>query len=297
MEAIIQHQEENSRRKSSILSLLLFLLLIVTLVIPIFSYQIPPPEQAGIVVSFGEPEKGSRQDAPDVQSEDPTQQTTEANAAESESDVEEEQEVKEIPTPAAPAPVEQKLKSKIEKEVIVPKSTEKVKNVSAVKPKIDLEAQKLLDQQKAAAAAAKAAAEKQEAFEKSKKQFGDLLSGSGKGNTNTSGNQGDPEGDPNADVLKGITKGSGRIAGGLANRGLLYEPEVKDNSQKRGKVVMKVCVNSAGKVIESSFTQSGSTTVDGELRAKAERAAQSYKFTASEIEEQCGTITFDFKVE
>ena len=60
---------------------------------------------------------------------------------------------------------------------------------------------------------------------------------------------------------------------------------------------MKVCVNSDGKVIDSSFTQRGSTTVDGELRAKAERAANNYKFTASDIEEQCGTVTFDFKVE
>lgn len=296
MEATLEHKNDQTQSKSSVLSLLLFLLLLVALVIPIFHYQIPPPAQEGVLVSFGEPDKGDGNDAPAVQNEDPKQKETQSAASEKvEKEEEEKQEEVKPVTAKAPTKV---LTQKTEREVVVPKTTEKqTSNVSAPIPKVDLEAQKLLEEQKAKAAAAKAAAEKQEQFEKSKKQFGDFLSGSGKGNTNSAGNQGDPQGDPNSEILTGISKGTGRIGGGLSNRGVLYEPEVKDNSQKTGKIVMNVCVDSKGKVVEATFTQRGSTSVDGELRQKAERAANNYKFTASEIEEQCGTITFDFKVE
>ena len=306
MEATLEHtidKEENSKRKSSILSVLLFLLLLVALVIPIFSYQIPPPELEGVLVSFGEPERGAGNDAPAVQNEDPKQKETEASS-QAEAKEEEKKEQKKV-DPATAKPAAKVLTNKVEKEVVVPKSVEEKKSTNVTpSPKVDLEAQKRLEEQKAQAAAAalaaaeaKAAEEKQRQFEESKKQFGDFLSGSGKGTTNSSGNQGDPNGDPNSEILTGISTGTGRVGGGLSNRGILFEPEVKDESQKTGKIVMNVCVDTNGKVIESSFTQRGSTSVDGELREKAQLAAKKYKFSASEIEEQCGTITFDFKVE
>jgi len=297
MEAVIQHTEEQTDRRSSIISLILFLLLLIGLIVPIFSYTIPPPEEEGILISFGEPDVGSGQDAPEVQSTNPTQ--TKSEAAKTEQKVESKEKPQEQPkeTPVAKAPAAKVLTSKIDKEIIVPKSTQKSPEVSAAELQAQREATARAEAEAAAAAAAKAEAEKQAKFEQSKKQFGEFLSGSGKGETSTSGNQGDPKGDPNASALTGISTGSGRIGGGLADRGLLYEPEVKDKSQKTGKVVMKVCVDNQGKVTEATFTQRGSTTVDGELREKAQRAANRYKFTASEVEEQCGTITFDFKVE
>lgn len=287
----IAADDSADKRKSSILSLLLLLLLIVTLVIPIFTYQIPPPELEGVMVSFGEVDKGAGQDRPNVQNEDPSQRETASAAAPAE---------EKKPTKPAAKPVKNTVKkvltSDIEKEVVKPKPTKSDAQLAEEQRQREA-AEQARQEQQAREAAAKAEAERQAKYEASKKQFGDFLSGSGKGNNNVAGNQGDPGGDPNSNLLTGISTGSGRIGGGLANRGLEHEPEIKDNSQKTGKVVMKVCVDATGKVKEATFTQRGSTTVDGELREKARRAAFRYKFSSSDVEEQCGTITFDFKLE
>ena len=296
MDATLRHEDTNDRdSKSSILALLLFMLFLSILIIPIFRYQIPPPGQEGVLVSFGEPDKGSGEDAPRVQKIDPNEQSTSAAVPE-ETQPEEplEEEEKKSSSPASASSV---LTTREAVEVVVPKTPKTNVQPTQSTSEIDLEAQRKLDEQRDQEAAARKAEEEKKKFEASKQQFSEFLSGSGKGQTNTAGNQGDPQGDPNADILTGITKGTGRIGGGLSNRGVLFEPEVKDESQKTGKIVMNVCVNGLGKVTEVVFTQRGSTSLDGELREKAKRAAERYTFTASEIEEQCGTITFDFKVE
>jgi hypothetical protein len=143
---------------------------------------------------------------------------------------------------------------------------------------------------------AEAEAKQKAEYEQAKKQYGTLLSGSGKGETGTPGNQGSPDGDPNATNLKGVSTGSGMVGGGLGNRGVKYEPTISDNSQKVGKIVMNVCVDKSGKVISAEYTQRGSTTTDSDLRDLAERSARKFVFTESTIEKQCGTITVDFKV-
>jgi|GEM_PF-5963722 len=145
--------------------------------------------------------------------------------------------------------------------------------------------------------AACAMAQEQADYDESKKQYGDLLSGTGKGNTDSPGNQGDPNGDPDASNLEGISTGSGVAGGGLSNRGVLYEPKIKDTSQKTGRVVVNVCVDKSGKVISASYTQRGSTTTDPDLRALAERSARQFRFNQAEIDKQCGTVTIDFMVQ
>jgi outer membrane biosynthesis protein TonB len=286
-----------SKNKSRVISSLLFLLFLLLLVIPIFSYQIPPPEQEGVLVSFGMPNKGQGNDRPKVQNEDPDQnETKEAQ----EKKVEEKKQPVKTEKKAAPPKKKEPTKivtDKKEKEVVIQKKQVTKPDPKPPEPKIDLEAERIAREKAAQEAAAKAEAEKQAKYESAKKQFGDFLSGSGKGKTGTPGNQGDPGGDPDASKLTGISKGSGRVGGGLSNRGLEFEPEVKDNTQKTGKIVMNVCVDRTGKVISAEFTQRGSTNLDGELRKKAERACYKYKFSQAEIEEQCGTITFDFRVE
>ena len=77
---------------------------------------------------------------------------------------------------------------------------------------------------------------------------------------------------------------------------MLHEPKIDDRSQKTGRVVISVCVDKNGKVIKAEYTQKGSTTTDSELKEIAKKAALQFKFTLSEIEEQCGTITVDFKI-
>ena len=100
-----------------------------------------------------------------------------------------------------------------------------------------------------------------------------------------------PNGDPNADNLKGISTGSGKIGGGLDGRGVKYEPRIQENSQKTGRVVVNVCVDGNGNVISAKYTQKGSTTTDAGLRQIAEENAGKFKFTASNVDQQCGTIT------
>jgi len=123
------------------------------------------------------------------------------------------------------------------------------------------------------------------------------LLGKGKGNNNTGGNQGTSAGDPDGKALEGISKGKGLVGGGLSGRGVEYSPTFSDNSQKTGKVSLAICVNSDGKVIKADFTQKGSTTSDSYLIDVARRTAMKYKFSKSDTDSQCGTVTIDFKVQ
>ena len=61
--------------------------------------------------------------------------------------------------------------------------------------------------------------------------------------------------------------------------------------------MIKVCVNKTGSVISADYTQKGSTTNDATLINIAKRNAMKFKFTAGDVEQQCGTITYDFKVQ
>jgi len=128
-----------------------------------------------------------------------------------------------------------------------------------------------------------------------KEEFSKLFKSKG---TKKSGKgfQGDPLGSKDAEILEGITRGKGKIGEGLDSRGILYEPDFEDSSQKYGIVVVKVCINEQGNVISSRYTQRGSTTTDSELIDIAVRNAKKYRFTPSNIKKQCGTVTIEFIV-
>lgn len=130
---------------------------------------------------------------------------------------------------------------------------------------------------------------------KKKSQFGSLF-GRGNGNGGEQGNQGSNTGDPNGKVLAGISTGTGRVGGGLSNRNIIQAPTVNESSQKTGKVVVKVCVDKNGKVFDATFTQKGSTTTDSHLVSISEKAAKKYIFASGQMDQQCGTITFDYKL-
>lgn len=148
-------------------------------------------------------------------------------------------------------------------------------------------------EQEAKAAAEKARRERE--LEEKKKQYGDLFN-NGSGDSDNDSKKGNPIGDPDGAALEGISTGQAEIGGGLSDRGVAYEPAIKDNSQKAGKVVIRVCVDQNGKVIEAKYTQRGSNTTDRTLVEIAEAAALKYTFTSSDIDKQCGTIAIDFKL-
>jgi colicin import membrane protein len=279
----------------------------------LLTYQDPKPGQAGILVSFGQPNIGQGEEvsapAPAAAEEEKVEEETQAEVSEPEEVVPEEAEPEVTkPDPVKPektTPKKDVVEDARSKEIALKKKQEdeKKRQEEIAKRAEELEAKKKADAAKKAKAEAdaKKAAEakaKQDAADKLKGEIGGLFGqdGDGKGNTGTSGNQGDPNGDPNASNLDGISTGSGMVGGGLGNRGGAG-PSITDKSQATGTVVVKVCVDSNGKVISAKYTQSGSNTTDTQLRRLAEENAMKWKFKSATIDgNQCGTITYNFKV-
>jgi outer membrane biosynthesis protein TonB len=119
--------------------------------------------------------------------------------------------------------------------------------------------------------------------------------GTGRGNTGRPGSQGSPDGDPNSQVLSGLGRGAGTV-NGFGGRGVRSAPKLDENSQKQGKVVLKVCVDADGNVSSADYSAVGSNSNDGDLIDAAKRNARQYKFAAGNVDKQCGTITYNFIV-
>lgn len=298
MDHALPNKKEENRRKGIIVSVMVHALLLLIALIPYMVSEQIPKELSGIVVAFGAPDAGRSNANPISDSQDRTANTTAVESSSSDqatnSTAPQKEETYEDPSPDT-KPVQDMTPVSNTSDVTVDDS-KKEENERA-EAAAEAERQKRLAEERASIEAQKEAEAKAKkaAFDDSKSKFSDLL-GSGKGSNNNDGNEGDPKGDPNSDALNKIATGSGRIGGGLANRGVLYEPEINDNSQYTGVVVVKVCVNSSGKVVEANFTQRGSTTTNKVLVDIAIDAAKKYKFTSSEVETQCGNITIEFKV-
>lgn len=298
MEYTALHKEEENKQKGLIVSVVIHLLMLLLCLIPYMTLDDKPEQLSGIMVSFGNPETGSSDAAPTSNNDEPTEESTPTESAsadeDSESTAPKQEEAVTKPKEAAVPLTEITPIAETSDVVAEEAKKEKAKRAKeaaeAAKLKSQAEERARLEAQKKADEAAKKAA-----LDAKKGQFSDLL-GSGKGNNNNTGNQGDPKGDPNSSALDQLATGSGRIGGGLSNRGVLFEPEINDNSQKTGKVVIKVCVDKTGTITEAKFTQRGSTTTDNYLVNVATKAAKKYTFTPSDIETQCGNITIDFKV-
>jgi TonB family protein len=284
MKTIEQEQDNGNQKRGLYISIGIHVLLLCIAFLPLLTYPDPPPEKEGILVNFGAPDQGEGNDQPQSQP-NASDQPSESSDAVQESEEQEEQEAE-----AARLKPEEKMMTEQDSEVKIKKQAEKSREQSEAEKKAEAEAQR-----KAAAEAARKAKEAE--AEKLKSDLKQAFSGAGKGNTGKPGSQGDPNGDPNSDILEGISTGKGEIGGGLSDRGVEYEPAIKDQSQKTGRVVMKVCVNPEGDVISAEYTQRGSTTTDSDLKRIAQKAVYQFKFSPGDLEKQCGTITIDFKVE
>ncbi len=87
------------------------------------------------------------------------------------------------------------------------------------------------------------------------------------------------------------------VGGGIGGRNIVSRGTINDNSQKQGRVVIAVCVDSNGRVTSADYRLRGSTISDSELKNKAVAAAKAYRFGASQASQECGTITFNFKLQ
>jgi membrane protein involved in colicin uptake len=288
------YNEEEHKRRGIIISLILHSLLFLFLLLPFLTK--PEIQQSeGILIAFGDPFAGS-DDAPEITEEETQAATSSAAAAPTSAKDEAISSLDQVDE----APVKA-----VEKKSTKPSDADKnkAKEVSDAKIKADAKAKadaaaKAEADRKAAekAKAEKEAADKAAAAANQKKKYSDLL-GKGKGNNSSTGNQGQNNGDPDGKALEGISKGTGKVGGGLSGRGIEYSPSFTDNSQKTGKVSLSICVNPDGKVTKAEFTQKGSTTSDSYLIDLARKTALKYKFSKSEIDSQCGTVTIDFRVQ
>ena len=145
-------------------------------------------------------------------------------------------------------------------------------------------------------AAAKKAAEEKAKADKAQRDmaglFGNNSGDSGSGNSTGSTQQGQPNG---SSASLGIT-GSGpqvSLAGRKYRKNTLVQPVVNNNME--GIVVVKIRVNSEGKVTVLSGTGQGSTTSDPALINAAKESAQKVEFEPQEgAQDAFGTITYKY---
>ncbi len=279
-------QEKENKRNGFYTSIAIHMLMILLLLmIPLKKAIEHKDNLQGIVVAFGNPNGGDNALTTEPMIAEATEESVESSEA-----VKEKQESAETETNQTEAPVQ-----KVESTLVEEKSP-----IVATPEKVVEKQSETIDKQAEAAAAASAAAKAREQAEaekraESKSKFSSLFGQGTSGEENEQ--KGDEFGKPDASVLEGLSKGTGEAGDGLDSRGLVYEPNISDNSQRSGDVVVKVCVNAAGNVTSAKYTQRGSSTTDSYLINLAEKNAKKYRFTESSAEEQCGTITIHFIVQ
>lgn len=298
---------EKNRKRGIAISTATHIVLILLLLLPLLSYQTPPPGQPGILVALGSPDEGQGDDEPMPQGEDPTAPQEEVTEEQVQPEVAEpEPEPEPVPQKAKPTPAPEKkvLTDDNSKEIALKKEKEEARKKAEAEKQAKAEEERrrqaAIDAQKRAEAEARAKAEadaKAKADAKSKfgSMFGKDGKGTGRGDTGKPGNQGDPNGDPNSDNLKGISTGTGDIGGGLSGRNVVRRPSIKAPANKSGIVVVNVCVDADGNVTSAKYTQKGSTTSDATLIDIAEDSARKYSFGKDVTDKQCGTISIRFK--
>lgn len=300
METMVSHQEQKNKRRGVTTSVIVHILLILLALWPLLTFPDPPPGQEGILVNLGLPDmgQGDNNAGPAVPTQEAEAQPEEETAPPEESQPEEVSEPEPVEKEVIKTedPNEVALKRKKEEERKKQQEAERKKREEELRKQREAEAKRKAAEEAEAKRKAEEARRRAEA-DALKDQIGGLFGeGEGKGNTGTAGNQGDPDGDPNASRLEGISTGSGRVGGGLGSRGVAKTHTPTDNSQKQGTVVVKVCVDKAGNVISADFTQAGSTTNDAQLKSIAVASAKKWRFNPGSVDRQCGTITYNFKL-
>jgi len=298
MDHALPHKKDENRRKGIIVSFMIHALLLLIALIPYLATEEIPKEISGIVVAFGIPDGGSSDSNPIAKTNEPVSDKAPTDDTSKDDDKKSVSTAKQKETkdpPPSKKPVSDLKPISNTSDVAVAEAQKEKARRDAEAAEADRKSRQAEEIARKEAQRKAEAEAKKAAYNDSKSKFSDLF-GSGKGNNNNDSNAGDPNGDPNSDALNKLATGSGRIGGGLSDRGVLFEPQIDDNSQYTGVVVVKVCVDRTGKVTESKFTQLGSTTTNKLLVDLAVNAAKKYQFTPSDIETQCGNITIEFKV-
>jgi len=255
-----------------------FHILILTLFILFgFTTPLPLPEEAGILINFGDADLGSGIEEPSYNQE-PVPQPVEEVPEEVVEEVSDEspimtQEIEEAPAVAVVKKPEKKPEKK--KDPVIKETPKPVQTQPKVeeKPKVDPRAMY------------------------SGRKNNTTYKGS-QGNTEGAGNQGSISGDVDA-TNYGLGGGSGNTPGAyLEGRNAISLPIPVNESQKEGKVVVQIKVDRQGNVVEAVPGIKGSTIMDSYLNNLARKAALRSKFDSKADAQfyQTGTITYIFRV-
>lgn len=166
------------------------------------------------------------------------------------------------------------------------KTSVKTETKPVNKPKEKTEAEKRAEAERAAA---------QAAANKIAGAFGKGSQMGSKGNASGSGLQGSPTGNSSTGKTSGVGgKGAFDLNGRTVRGGQLPKPVY--NGKEEGCVVVTIVVNPAGQVIGTSINIKLTDTANPAMQKAAEEAARKARFNAvSGVNNQIGTITYDFK--
>ncbi len=307
---------KTNKRRGLIVSLVFHALLAGLFLILGMSYPYPPPPEQGVLINFGTQDRGSGDVQPETKEQPVQEQVSEKIKNEEIEDAPEENvEPEKIPEPQqkevatqeteeAPSIDQDKEKKEEEKkeqketekkpkekkkEQEKPQETKQKDEKEAEKPQPESEEQKEQEVDKDALFPGAKSDKKKEA----KGEGDDALFEGDKGQKNGKKDKGAYEGDES----KG--KGTSGIGHSLSGRSLEKPPEVKDKSQKTGKVVLEIKVDRDGNVLYAEYSLKGSTTQDRYLINLAKKAARKAKFNTAPNapEEQWGKMTFTFRVQ
>jgi len=85
------------------------------------------------------------------------------------------------------------------------------------------------------------------------------------------------------------------LANGLGERKLNTKPNIFMLSDQDGLVVIDVCVDQKGRVVDAEFNRESSTLFRSSLTSLALRKAKQFTFLPSKREEQCGALIYRIK--
>lgn len=291
MDAVLKglEAETQHKKRARIVSITFHLALLLLALFLVPKEPMPPKGNEGIMIAFGEVEAGGGVEEPiaETVTEQAEQVTEEASAAEPEA----------APTNPEPKP---EVKTADSDEVAIKKKKEEAKRKSEAdaKKKAEAEAKKKADADAKAKADAKAAADaaRAKAIEDAKKKAGSKFGNKpGNGDGNNGGNAGDPNSNNPGSGTGGGTTGSGAD---VAGRNMKSKPSPPENPGINGTAVIKICVDPSGSVISAEFTQRGSSITSDAAIQEAVTNAKKWKFDSNPLapDQQCGTVTYQFRV-
>lgn len=265
-----------------------------------FSAPNPPPQEEGILINFGDSETGLGDIEPMLNEEPVVEEVSTPPVAQTPEPEVVENLVEEVVTQNfdQTAVIEEKKRKDAEEKKKKEELEEKKKNEELERQRFaEIEKKRLEEeerikkenQQKAIDARAKSAFS-------GKNPNGGMQ---GEGNTQGTGNMGDPNGDINSKNRTGGSTGGDGISFSLNGRNSRSLPKPEYISKSEGKVVVEVTVDQNGNVVKAVPGVKGTTTSDKLLYQAAEKAAIKAKFDVNQNAppQQVGTITYIFRLQ